>query len=214
MKQNLSLRILSILAILTTAFLSCKKGNNEPAETLNNTYQPVTKGSYWKYNEVSPYGTKVSTTTMTGEKVVINNRIYDEYTTVIDGLNTTGIGYFYVKDGIIMATASSSSEALFLKENAAVGETWIFMGPMNDEVPGNITSETYSIIAKVIEKGIAHTVAGKTFKNVIHIKHIQQFTSGATVDLNDYYIAKGVGMIERKKADGTFSSLLIDYSIK
>ena len=57
------------------------------------------------------------------------------------------------------------------------------------------------------------TVAGKQFFNVIHLKHRKKTSSGAVTDMYDYYVAKGVGMIERKSADGSISSL-VEYSIK
>lgn len=211
MKKALSISLLFVLM----AF-GCKKSDQSPEDESKNNYQPVTKGSYWKYSNLTPSGSNLETVTMTGATKVINTRTYYEYESVL-GSNQSGLsatGYFYAKDGIVMSALSDNSEVIFLKENAVVGETWIYSGPMSDKILGQVASEPYTIVAKLVEKGITHTVAGKAFTNVIHVKYIKNPNSGPTTDLYDYYIAKGVGMVERKTVDGGSNSLLVDYSIK
>ena len=206
-----------LFLFLSVTILGCKKASETP-DAGNNSYQPVSKGSYWKYSDTSPSGSSQSTFTMTGEQINIEGRIYYKYTVVNNGESYLGAGYFYAENGVVMsATRPADGESLFLKEDAAVGETWYLNKPVSVAATGGIGfpyPETVVTVVKLVEKGISHTVSSKTFTNVIHTKHSQQFTSTGTIDVEDYYIAKGVGMIERRSADGTNRSILVDYSIK
>lgn len=187
-------KALTLLLLFAVIGFSCKK-NNEPATAVTENYQPVTKGSYWKYKMALSQPT-IYTVTMTGETELINGRLYYKYNTAINGQASTGSGAFYSENGIVM---SKGNDNIFLKENAALTETW----PYGD-----------GTFMKVLEKGISHSVEGKIFNNVIHLKHIKQVSAGTTTDLNDYYIAKGIGMIEQRSADNTSVSLLTEYVIK
>ena len=207
-----------LLLFLCATLFSCKKSSETP-DSGNNSYQPVSKGSYWKYNVTGPSGTSESIVTMTGYQIKIEGRGYYQYTTTIAGIVASpGTGYFYAENGVVMsATVPADGGSLFLKENAAVGETWISRtssGPTAGVITSFPIAEPYSIVVKLIEKGVSRTVAGRTFKNVIHTQHSLQLNSGATTQLEDYYIAKGVGMIEAKSTDGTVGSMLVDYAIK
>ena len=207
-----------LLLFLCATLFSCKKSSETP-DSGNNSYQPVSKGSYWKYSNTSRFGTSLSTITMTGEKATIaEGRVFHQYTVTYSGSVSTGYGYFYAESGMVMSvTVPMDGESLFLKEGAAVGETWLLKKPLSPAATGIIDfpyTEPYVIIVKVIERDISRTVAGKTFKNVIHTQHIKQLNSGATISLEDYYIAKGVGMIEHDSEGGNNTSLLVDYTIK
>ncbi|MGY3214051.1 hypothetical protein [Mucilaginibacter sp. HD30] len=210
-------KTLSISFIIVLMACGCKKNNESPDTGSKNSYQPVSRESFWKYKEIGPSGTPLTTlVTMTGATKTINGHMYYEYTTQLAPSGAKGTGYSYSENGIVRS-AIGDVENLFLKENAAIGETWTYMGPMADkeEIRPGVFVDSYStVIAKVVEKGINYTVEGKAFANVIHIKQMKQYSSGATIDLDDYYIAKGVGMIERKSADGTNGSLLVDYAVK
>ncbi len=150
---------------------------------------------------------------MTGASKIINNRLYFEHNTVHQGGNNS-TGYLFSKDGVVMSS-TGDNESLFLKENAAIGETWIYMGPFKEQQAiGGYVVGSYTIVSELIEKGITYTVAGKTFKDVIHIKHRNHSSSGTKTNINDYYLARGVGMIERRSADGKDVSSLVEYSIK
>ena len=157
-------------------------------------------------------GTVFSTITMTGATMTLNSRTYYEHKTVLEQLGTESAGYFSSENGEVR-TSAGNNESLFLKENAAIGETWIAL-IADGSSSGPVYQEPYRVIGKIVEKGINYTVAGKTYTNVIHTKHVRQYSSGATSDLYDYYIAKGVGMIERKNPDGSSSTALLEYSVK
>lgn len=204
-------KTLSISFIMMLMAFGCKKDNESPDTGSKDTYQPVTKGSYWKYNGLST-GTVFSTITMTGATMTLKGHIYYEHKTVLEQSGTESAGYFNSENGEVRSSAGNS-ESLFLKENAAIGETWV-SAIVDGSPSGPIYQEPYKVIAKIVERGINYTVAGKTYTNVIHTKHMRQFSSGATTDLYDYYIAKGVGMIERKNPDGSSSTALLEYSIK
>lgn len=203
------------LIIACLLILSCKKNNQSPVAE-NNTYQPTTKGSYWKYNQVSPTLAATETVTMTGATNVFNSRLYYEYESVFATSNSSAraTGYFYEKDGVVMSATLHGPESIFLKANAVVGETWVYMGPASDQANGINISEPYSVVAEVVAKEINYSVAGKTFKDVIHLKFKKRADSGTTTPMYDCYVAKGVGLIERISADGKTTSQLVEYSIK
>ena len=205
-------KLLLISFIIVLMAFGCKKDNDSPNTGSKNTYQPVTKGSYWKYNGLST-GTVFSTITMTGATMTLNGRIYYEHKTVLEQSGTESTGHFNSENSEVRSFAGNN-EALFLKENAAIGETWVSLRVDGSTSSGPMYQEPYTVIAKIVETGINYTVAGKTYTNVIHSKHMRQFSSGATSDLYDYYVAKGVGMIERKNPDGSSSTALLEYSIK
>jgi len=202
-----------IIACLFT--LGCKKNNQTPV-TENKTYQPTSKGSYWKYNQVSPTLSATETITMTGATSVFNSGLYFEYESVFETGNSSAkaTGYFYEKDGVVMSATLHGPESLFLKANAAVGETWVYTKLISIDFAGGNVSESYNIIAEVVSKGITRTVAGKTFTDVIDLKFKQQPKSGAATAMYDCYVAKGVGLIERVSDDAKTTSSLIEYSIK
>lgn len=199
-----------LLFVVSLTMFGCKKSGETP-NTANNSYQPVSKGSFWKYKESGFNGTRVSTATMTGKQIIVQGRVYHECNTVYDGLNGVSTGYMHSENGVVMsANAWAEPDVfLFLKENAALGETWFFI-----QKPGNSYTEPFIVIAEMVEKGITRVVAGRTFTNVIHTRHVQLLSSGATTGGTDYYIAKGVGLIESKAVEGTNNSILLDYSIK
>jgi len=193
-------KTLSISFIVVLMALGCKKNNESPDTGSKDTYQPVTKGSYWKY--INPSTGEIATTnTMTGATTVVNGRVYHEYKSV-EPPGRENFGHYYSENGMVM-TFNINGEVLMLKDGAAVGESWV-----------SVTTPTYSLIAKTLEKGITYVVSGRTFTNVIHIKTVKQYSVGATDDYYDYYFAKGVGLIERKEPNGAPSLSLSDYSIK
>jgi hypothetical protein len=212
-------KTLSLLLFIASIALGCKKSRETPESVSNNSYQPVTKGSYWKYQDFfSGTAPRYSTITMTGDQIYIEARRYYKYQSVIEGVSNIATGYFHAENGVVMSGlgVNGGEESLFLNENAGIGETWFLKKAVSNAATGGVSypvTEPTVTIVKLVEKGITHSVGGKSFKNVIHTKHMQQLSSGQTVDVHDYYIAKGVGMIERRSADGS-GSLLVEYSIK
>ncbi|WP_183575394.1 hypothetical protein HDF18_15815 [Mucilaginibacter sp. X5P1] len=183
------------------------------------TYQPVTKGSYWTYQENASGDLDTSTTTMTGVSTVINNRTYYQVSTVYNSqVSPAESGYFSNGGHIYTTLGKSGSDTLetyYLNDTTAVNGTWIA------KVNGNGTLSGFParIAGQIVEKNISRTVNGKTFTNVIHTKFYLQQDNGTgftTTITFDYFIAKGIGIIEQDATGVDFTTvrILLDYSIK
>nr|WP_294792932.1 hypothetical protein [uncultured Mucilaginibacter sp.] len=204
-------KALSFLIILTATLFSCKKSDNQQPEKLGDSYQPVTKGTYWKYTTAS--GTSVRT--MTGETAVFKGKTYYKFTAEYN-YKDASVAYYGQQNAdyfiFSVEPVVGENEALHLKENAAVGDTWI-----QDVAAYN--GIKVRNVGKIIEKNITHVVLGKTYNNVIHTQLlIQSSPSGSTVYSDaqtiNYYIAKGIGIIDVNDSTGPSILKLTEYSIK
>lgn len=223
--------LLSILSILTLSYSACKQDTAE-LEALrlkienkknggggsNDSYLPTTKGSSWTYQSDMTGSTELSTSYLTGAITPINGQNYYELKTT--ALGKESIGYYFVKDKkykVRSATVESNTmlEFFILDDNLPVGGEWVATMTADGSVNG-VPGRTKN---KIIESGITKTVLNKTYKNVIHTHIIVQYDLGSGfqnfVDYN-FYLAKGVGVIETDTNFGTYktSSYLFDYSIK
>lgn len=204
-------KTLSLLVFITALMIGCKKGN----EKVNDSWQPVTRGSYWKYDNTANLTSGTSVRTMTGETQVFNSKTYYAFTSAHDKGGTQS-AYYGQNNGDyflyeVMA-GFGGFETLYLKENAAVGETWVHDA-------ANLNGVRYRISGKTVEKNIAYVVAGKTYNNVIHTQLITQYSAaGSDVFTNvqtlNYYIAKGIGIIEAGDSTGATRIKLMEYAIK
>ncbi|MFD2144900.1 hypothetical protein [Mucilaginibacter antarcticus] len=211
-----------LFAIAVTFVAGCK--NDEPdfsvGEKVYNTYQPTSKGSFWKYNKTALGGTaETETQTMIGKDILINKKTYSTIYTQ-SGTTENSSSYFsHQDDSYIKRVAFSGGidvEYLYLKDNYVVGRTWtasVTEGGFVNGLPARI-------VGALVEKGITKSVSGKKFTDVMHTRLNFQYDEGdgfKTVEVIDYYVAKGVGIIETDYSDGTkvtATSLIIDYDIK
>jgi hypothetical protein len=186
-----------------------KGGNSTGGTTVtpnSDSYQPVTKDSYWKFAEITGNATNTETHTITGTTATFNNKLYYTFNIVSTALgNTTGY-YYHGNDSYSYrgTSAGFTVEYLYLKDNYAVGKTWT--APITDN--GTLNSVSAQLIGQILESGISKTVSGKTFANVIHTQLLIQYDMGngfETIQTQDYYIAKGIGIIE---GDGNTSGLI------
>jgi hypothetical protein len=208
-------KTLSFLILITALMFGCKKGNNEQPEKVNDSWQPVTKGSYRKYDNTAKLTSGTSVRTMTGETQVFNGKTYYAFTSVNDkggtqsayyGQNNGDYFLYEVTPGI------GAFETLYLKENAAVGEIWFYDA-------ANLNGVKYRIAGKTVEKDIAYLVGGKTYNNVIHTQLVTQYSSTGSdpftnVQTLNYYLVKGIGIIEAGESTGASGIKLMEYSIK
>jgi hypothetical protein len=210
--------LLLLLIATCICILGCKKDKIE-APSLND-YLPLTDGSVWKYSYGSDGGhTDTLTITMTGGTTKINGKTYYNVTsTYKEGFS---LGYFYAGNHFYATrTAAVGSNAAMefqlLNDTASVGYHWVTR-PTDDGKVGDTPAQTVSTI---MEKGISRSINGRTFNDVIHTKVEVQYDYGTgfqTFVTYDFYLAKGVGLIESDSntLDSFFEKeTLFDYTIK
>lgn len=199
------------------------KGGTTSGTTVSttDTYQPVTKGSYWKTVSTLAPGI-TSTATMSGETETINGKIYYAVNSTASGSTDTYKSYYYHGNDIYLLrsttlVANITVDFLYLKDNYTIGKTWTT--PVTDD--GLVNGVPGQIVGKIVEQGITKTVGGKNFTNVIHTQLRLQYDIGSgfeDTETFDFYIAKNVGIIQVDAnipaANIISSSTLTDYSIK
>lgn len=68
----------------------------EPSPNLSDTYQPLTKGSNWKYAEIDEFNdTAWVTTTLTGKTISEGGKQFFEADNKYEGIGNDGITYFH-----------------------------------------------------------------------------------------------------------------------
>lgn len=191
-------------------------GTTTPPPAERNAYQPLSTGTTWRYVETS--GTDKDTTqlTVTGNTKVINSKTFYE---IAESSRLGKDTSYYNVDGHDYTNNTQNfaegigTDILYLNDEKPVGYTWT-----GQAIPANpLATGTYS--GKITEIGITKTVLGKTYTNVIHTQvNLSISVFGGTPEtLNcDFYIAKGIGLIQFDTNDGTdtSSNQLIDYTIK
>jgi len=213
--KKLLLLIFSIILIL-----SCSKNPTEPDKKyLNgntspeNSYDPTSKGTWWKYN----FNSDTSGTFMlftVGDEILIDDEYYAERNTQIDSWNKKQYIRFngndiYLLQQIDDTVMKKESEFLLLKTNAQIGEIWTTVTNLPE-------GEIFKYDCKIINRDFSMTVRKKIFQNVIEIKMTvfnKQNGILEPVVENYYYYAKGIGLIRSESA--AFGSYdLVDYEIK
>ncbi|MGB8191569.1 MAG: hypothetical protein WCF67_06605 [Chitinophagaceae bacterium] len=190
--------------------------------TLPDTYQPVTKDSYWKYKD-SAFTGLITLMTATGQQKTINSKIYQVIKSETTG-QPVAEGYFYTAKPIyglrqdVNNGIATTIEFTYLNDTASVGYKWTEnMAPVN----GNPAR----FHGTIMERNISKTVAGKNFTNVIHTQLLLEyelpFFGWTEFAVYNYYVAKGIGIIRIETEFTAFGqtgfrtvSDLIDYSIK
>jgi len=191
-------------------------GGTTPPSAERNAYQPLSTGTSWRYVETSGSDKDTTTLTVTGNTKTINSKTFYEiaensrFGKDTSYYNVNGHDYTNntenFADGI-------GTDILYLNDEKPVGYTWT-----GQAIPNNpLITGTYS--GKVTEMGLTKIVLGKTYSNVIHTQVSMTFSAlgGTPETLNfDFYIAKGIGIIQVDTDDGTdkTSNQLIDYTIK
>ncbi len=237
-------RYLPLLLLLPLlAVYSCKKlaghavqpgtpssGTTSPttsASSIDTTkgYQPMTANSYLKYRETMSTGViDTNSQTIAGTTTLINGKTYS-VVTAKSQLYGTSTGYFsninhaYTTRATTLVSGTTV-EFLYLIDNVGVGATWT--APLTDNgivngVPGRVSGV-------ITEKNITKTVSGITFNSVVHTTLQLQYDLGSgfvNYATYDFYVAKGVGVIQVDAvlapisgSSLTTSTKIIDFSIK
>jgi len=167
--------------------------------TTSGTYSPVTTGTYWTYKVVLGTSVDTTTNTMSGSTTTINNKIYS----VVNAKSVTNgasLGYFSNVNHVYTLASPVPGSVLILEfqyliDNVAVGANWTtLLSPS-----GTINGVPARLLGQITEIGINKTVMGVTFNNVIHTTLQLQYNYGSGYQTNttyDYYVAKGIGIIE------------------
>jgi hypothetical protein len=217
-------KLLFFLITLSAAFAAgCKI--DDPGTGLKgnvyNTYQPITKGTVWKYakNDVVA-GAETETQTMTGGKSVYEKKIYYTVRTQTTAGEDTLTRYCHDGNDYYLSNESATGgfrvEYLYLKEDHIAGRVWT----ANVTPDGLIQGTPARIQGVVMEKNKSTTISGTKFTNVIHTRLQFQYDQGngfETIETIDYYIAKGIGIIQVEYSEGgTIKSnkIVTDYDIK
>ncbi|HYE54857.1 MAG TPA: hypothetical protein VD996_08445 [Chitinophagaceae bacterium] len=215
----------ALLLTLAIAFASCQKdldfetstgGNN----TGEDTYQPITKGSYWKYKD-SAFTGQTTLMTVTGQTKTINGKSYHVISSEATGQPAVE-GYFYVNKPVYgvrgeVPGGQGVLDYTHLNDTASVGYTWTDDMGIIAQFPARFTGE-------IIERGISKVVEGKTYNDVIHTRLELEYElpifGWTSFGSYEYYIAKNIGIIRIESNVGfagvgvTTVMNLIEYSIK
>ncbi|MES2003148.1 MAG: hypothetical protein V4450_01405 [Bacteroidota bacterium] len=175
-------------------------------------YFPTTEGSSWVYQYIPKLGTTDTFTVRVGPGQIVRDtlsyaqfgtRLQDTFYFAKDGkgtyyaLSTVDFDYTLLFDTIPNFFISYP----FLKENAAVGETWssgIYPGVWTGGKKGTAKA-VFTIITK---NTTPYTIGGKTYQNVINVQREIMFledngTAYVSMLKGNSFYAKGYGLIDQ-----------------
>lgn len=200
-----------LLAFCIILFFGCRKETNSVpmnaggtnqllAKASQDTYLPLTKNTHWKYTvKTDSKKQQISKLTVSGQHKAFNSKNYTVVNSVMDGKDAADLYYAQDLHDYYLYTNSGTSddqtlnmEILFLKDNAAVGDTWL--------VPaGTANGFSLNCYGKIIDNNATITVSGKQYKHVIHsyIEIRKPFLfSYIVVNKQDFYTAENIGIVQ------------------
>jgi hypothetical protein len=217
MKNLKTITLVSLFYLLTGCGLKEIVGPNVQGGTTNSdSYQPVTKGSTWKYSfqVIGQSTAQENTITMTGDVMTKNGNTYYKALQILG--TDSAVGYFAHTGSLYISHGEDdNTEEPYLDDSKAVGGAYILK--ITDDTAGATPTQ---YLGTILEKDISKTIGGKTFKNVIHTRLEFQANTGSgfqTTDKNEYYIAKGIGIIEIDAYLGSIllaKQTIVSYNIK
>lgn len=192
---------LPILALLL-ASTACKKSSTTPTPpVVLEKYMSSTAGSTWLYRQVNNL-TMVTTNytlTSTNRDSTANSKVYHVFTNSNTGINeyynVTGNDYFAFRT--LAAVSNVKLDDLYLKDNSPVGTSWA--QTINLTIPGIPLPVPITITYSIVEKGIARTVNGIAYTDVIRVSGSITSTlipaANLVTDIQNYF-ARKYGFIE------------------
>jgi len=200
------------IIMLPVLAISCKKEEGTPAPAVK--FMSLTTGSIWNYKQVDNPSTipvtSIYSITATARDTTINSKIYKVFTNSSGGseyYNITGSDYYTYRK-LPDALGGGYVEVLYLKDNAAAGDTWTQTSP----VTISVFTISLTLSNKIEQKGITKIVNGITYTDVVDVKTTLSVsgipvTYTITSDI-DYYYAPKFGQIENKtKIDLTVTGI-------
>lgn len=178
---------------------TCSINKIQTGNLAADTYLPLTKGTWWNYSiktdSDSPDESKL---TVTKQQKKINGKNYQVVTSGT-GKHVDTVYYAQDQHDYYIYTYSATSDAdnvnleiLFLKDNAAVGDTWLLPA-------GSANGFALKCYGKIIEKDININVAGTVYKHVIHT-YIEMrkpfFFTYIVVNKQNFYVAENIGVVK------------------
>lgn len=203
---------------------SVNSGSINQAQTgslIADTYLPLTKGTYWKYNiKTDSKNPETSKLTVLNLPKKINAKNYQAVKSVINNKADT---LYYAQDqhDYYLYTNTGTSDAdkinleiLFLKDNASVGDTWLLPA-------GTANGFNLKCYGKIIETDASVTAGGATYNHVIHsYVEIRKpfFFTYIVANRQDFYTAKNIGIVKNVSdilfpASSTTITNITDYKI-
>lgn len=226
LKYITGLRLLLLCFVAPLIFTGCGKHNETPVtagkDTSADSYQPVTKGSYWTYLYTQNNVADTATTTMTGVKNTYDNDTYYEASTAFKLHKfSDAINYFSLDDHAYKNLTIAGKDTLslyYFNDTTKLNHTWT----VTVNRSGVVYGRSARLAGGIVEKNISLTVQGKIYTGVTHAKiYLQYYLGGnsyTTAETYDYFVVKNVGPIEVFVANSlgvtTLSEALIAYSIK
>ena len=205
-------KLLLAASFLSMVAISCSKDDNGDATT--EVYLNTAAGSTWRYENVdnSPGGTTTEyTRTSTSRDTMIGSRNYHVFTKSTDGsseYNAKSGSDYFIYQALPPELGGTNVENLYLKSASSVNASW--SQSYNINVPGIPFAITVNLTNKLVEKGVARTVNGVNYENVMHVKTdvgisgLPPGTVTITSDIQQYY-APNYGLVEaRNKIDIDF----------
>ncbi len=191
-----------IFSCVMLLVVSCKKNESNSTASQSDTYLNVQAGSSWTYHDLNSSGaTPVNTDytlTSSSKDTLINSRSYHIYSYSYGGsqyLNLSGHDYYQYDS--VPGAMGKIFERLYLKDNAAIGESW--KQDISFTPAGFPTAIPVTITNSIAEKGISRTVNGTSYVNVIHVSATitsSVIPSGSLTSALDSYYAPKYGLIE------------------
>lgn len=213
-----------LYAIVLLSFAGCKLDNTitpSPAvKVTSNSYQPVTKGSYWKYNYIQNNVSDTLTLTMTGSSALLYDQTYYEGSSSFQSHKfPDATSYFSSNNHIYNQLAIAPGDTVnqyYFNDTTALNSTWI----VKANSLGYINGLEARFAGQIVEQNINLTVEGVTYTGVSHSKVYLQYSSGEgyyTYATYDYFMVKGIGIIEMFYTDTSGANIykgLISYVLK
>lgn len=206
------MRCLLLICLLATTLLSCKKDDSPDKPAGSTAYINVTNGSTWNYQEINnDTGTPQTsnyTISSTGRDTSISSKTYHVYDNSRGNhwyLNNSN-GDYYQFDSLPGLLGNGVFDRLYLKTGLDAGQNW--EQNINLTIPNVPLPLPITITNTIAEKGIAYTVNGTNYTNVIHVTTSISSalipSSSISTSINSYY-AEGIGLIENS------TQISVDY---
>ncbi len=207
---------------------------DNPGEPILGDYWPAALNNEWVFRQndvLQPPMKIISVNSIDGKTyytfnaMVATGNVSGE-TTAVTRLRKSGANYYLKLDdfsteasGAIPGSTTTGSETILLKDNIAVGGSWVTSYTQTTTYTTTFPpiSLDIQVTGTIMEKDISLTVRDETYTDVIKTKYVQKVTSagGTSETVTYYWFAKGIGPVKTstETANGTYNSDLVSYTI-
>lgn len=222
MKKALLLITFSLMILASACKLDAPvypTSNNGPNNSGSDSFQPVTAGTYWRFNGDVGGVPLTQTITMTGATEMVAGKLFYVGTNVMGGVSAANNYYHGGGNYILRGTSLGGGITLdfvYLIDDMTVGRTWT----ARLTADGTVNTVPAQFVGKLVEANITRTISGKSFTDVVHTQGQLQYNLTGTMETfqtYDFYIARGVGLIQIESSTNTgikTVNSIAEYSIK